>query len=104
MMNKIIWFRSALLICEHRAFTEALPNGTVLPIFLFYPSLFQLSTSISLLLPFMKSTVPSYHSNYFTFLSESIGLFVQSVRVAFIFHFLDNLNLACLPSEYISSL
>ena len=57
MMNKIIWFRYDLRIYENSAFTEAIKNGNVLPIFIFDKELFKLETSSSFHLRFIKDSL-----------------------------------------------
>ena len=57
MMNKIIWFRYDLRIYENSAFTEAIKDGNVLPIFIFDKELFKLETSSSLHLTFIKDSL-----------------------------------------------
>ena len=56
-MNKIIWFRYDLRISENNAFTNAVKDGNVLPIFIFDKGLFKLETSSSFHLKFIKDSL-----------------------------------------------
>ena len=57
MMNKLIWFRYDLRICENSNFNEAIKDGNVLPIFIFDKQLFNLETSSSIHLRFIKDSL-----------------------------------------------
>ncbi len=56
-MNKIIWFRYDLRISENNAFTNAIKDGNVLPIFIFDKGLFKLETSSSFHLKFIRDSL-----------------------------------------------
>ncbi len=56
-MNKIVWFRYDLRISENNAFTNAIKDGNVLPIFIFDKGLFKLETSSSFHFKFIKDSL-----------------------------------------------
>ena len=56
-MNKIVWFRYDLRISVNNAFTNAIKDGNVLPIFIFDEGLFKLETSSSFHLKFIKDSL-----------------------------------------------
>ena len=56
-MNKIVWFRYDLRVYENNAFTQAIQDGNVLPIFIFDKELFKLETSSSFHLRFIKDSL-----------------------------------------------
>ena len=87
-MNKIIWFRYDLRIYENSAFTEAIKNGNVLPIFIFDKELFKLETSSSFHLRFIKDSLndlkeklkKKYNSNLSIYYGETHDILKNLIR------------------------
>ena len=56
-MNKIVWFRYDLRIIDNEAFSYAVKQGNILPIFIFDKDYFKLDTSSSFHTEFIKKSI-----------------------------------------------
>ena len=55
-MNKVIWFRYDLRLIDNEAFSNAVKQGNILPIFIFDKDYFKLDTSSSFHVEFIKKS------------------------------------------------